>query len=183
VGTILLLLALALALWAAFAFNRLIGLRNQVRAAWADIDVQLSRRHELVPQLVAAVKGYAGHERGTLEAVTELRARAVGLSSPARLGEVESALEQALGRLFALREAYPELQASESFLRLQRDLVEVEDHLQFARRFYNGAVRDYNTALQRVPDLAVARAFRFAEAEFYQAGSEERTAVRAELSS
>lgn len=182
-GLALALIGIAVLIWAALAFNRLVGLRNQMRSAWADIDVQLTRRHDLVPQLVAAVKAYAGHERATLEAVTELRARAVELNSPARLGEVEAALERALGRLFALKEAYPELKASENFGRLQRDLVDVEDHLQYARRFYNGAVRDYNTAIQRVPDLLIARGFGFAPGEFYQAEAEERAASRVELGS
>jgi LemA protein len=170
----LLLLAAGLAAWAVAVFNRLIRLRNQVRAAWADIDVQLARRHDLVPPLVAAVKAYVGHERATLEAVTALRAQAVTLSSPARLGEVEAALEGALTRLVALREAYPDLQASESFTRLQRDLVAIEDHLQYARRFYNGAVREYNTTIERAPDLLVAKAFTFTAAEFFQAGPGER---------
>jgi LemA protein len=170
-------------IWIVFAYNRLVRLRNQVRTAWADIDVQLTRRHDLVPQLVAAVKGYAGHEQAVLQAVTELRSRAVELHSPARLGEVESALEQALARLFALQEAYPDLKASENFSGLQRDLVKIEEHLQYARRFYNGAVRDYNDAVQRIPDLAVARSFQFAGAEFYQARDEERPAVRVEVAS
>jgi LemA protein len=134
-----------------------------------------------VPQLVTAVKGYAGHEKAVLEAVTELRARALAEKSPARLGEVETALEQAMTRLFALQEAYPDLKASENFLALQRDLVEVEDHLQYARRFYNGAVRDYNDAVQRVPDLVVARGFSFTGGEFYQAESEQRQAVQVQM--
>jgi LemA protein len=171
------------AIWIVFAYNRLVRLRNQVRTAWADIDVQLTRRHDLVPQLVAAVKGYASHEQAVLQAVTELRSRAVALHSPARLGEVESALEQALARLFALQEAYPDLKASENFSGLQRDLVKIEEHLQYARRFYNGAVRAYNDAVQRVPDTAVARGFQFAAAEFYQARDEERPAVRVEVAS
>jgi len=168
-------------IWAAFAYNRLVRLRNQVRSAWADIDVQLTRRHDLVPQLVSAVKGYAGHERVVLEAVTELRAQAVALTSPARLAAVESDLERALGRLFALKEAYPDLKASDSFAQLQRDLVEVEEHLQYARRFYNGAVRDNNDAVQRVPDVIVARTCGFSTFEFYQAREEERPAVRVEV--
>jgi LemA protein len=181
---ILTLLVLGAGGWAIFAFNRIIRLRNQTRAAWADIDVQLTRRHDLVPQLVAAVKGYAGHERGVLKAVTVLRSRALAqLDSPANLGEVELELERALNRLFALREAYPALEASDTFVRLQRDLVAVEDHLQFARRFYNGAVRDYNTAIQRLPDLVLARAFGFADAEFYQARAEERAPVDVGLAS
>jgi LemA protein len=181
---ILLLLVVAFLAWAGYAFNRLIGLRNQVRAAWADIDVQLTRRHDLVPRLVAAVQGYVGHERGVLAAVTELRTQALARrGSPAQLGEVEAGLEQALGRLFALKEAYPELKASDNFVQLQRDLVDVEDHLQYARRFYNGAVRDYNTSIQRVPDVVVARMFGFGEAEFYQARDEERASVGVGLAS
>jgi LemA protein len=168
-------------LWAVFAFNRLVRLRNQARTAWADIDVQLTRRHDLVPQLVAAVQGYASHEGAVLETVTTLRSQAVALTSPARLGEVEAALEQALGRLFALKEAYPDLKASANFAQLQRDLVEVEEQLQYARRFYNGAVRDYNDTVQRVPDLLVARGFGFGDAEFFQAGDGERAAVTVEM--
>jgi LemA protein len=182
VTTILLLLGLALLSWAVLTFNRLTRLRNQTRAAWADVDVQLTRRHDLVPQLVTAVQGYVGHERGVLTAVTELRARAMAQQSPAKLGEVESALEQALHRLFVLREAYPDLKANESFTQLQRDLVSIEDHLQYARRFYNGSVRDYNTAIQRVPDMLIARSFGFQDAEFYQARDEERSPVDVEVS-
>jgi LemA protein len=122
------------------------------------------------------------HERALLEAVTALRSQAMTLKSPARLGEVESALEMAMGRLFALQEAYPDLKANQNFAQLQRDLVEVEEHLQYARRFYNGAVRDYNDAVQRVPDLVVARGFGFKDAEFFQTGDEQRAAVAVELS-
>jgi LemA protein len=166
--------------WAVIAYNRLVRLRNQVHTAWADIDVQLTRRHDLVPQLVEAVKGYASHERSVLEAVATLRSRAVALNSPAQLAQVESELEQALSRVFALKEAYPDLKASDNFVQLQRDLVEVEEHLQYARRFYNGAVRDYNNAVQRVPDVAIARIGNFSQSEFYQARDEERPAVRIE---
>jgi LemA protein len=180
---ILAVLAAGVLAWIVFAFNRLVRLRNQVRAAWADIDVQLVRRHDLVPQLVAAVKGYAAHEQSLLTAVTTLRAEAAGLRSPARLGEVETALEQALGRLFALQEAYPDLRASENFGQLQRDLVAVEEQLQYARRFYNGAVRDYNDGVQRVPDLLVARSAGFAPAEFFQASDGERGPVAVKVAS
>ena len=161
-------LVVALPVWAALVYNRLVRLRNQARTAWADIDVQLARRHDLVPQLVAAVKGYASHEKALLEAVTQLRAEALAEKSPARLGEVESALEQAMGRLLALQEAYPDLKASDNFLALQRDLVGIEDHLQYARRFYNGAVRDLNNRIESFPALLVARAARFRPAEFYR---------------
>jgi LemA protein len=179
---IVLLIVALVFLWIMFAYNRLVRLRNQVRTAWADIDVQLTRRHDLVPQLVAAVKGYASHEQAVMQAVSELRAQALTLRSPARLGEVESALEQALGRLFALQEAYPDLKASENFSQLQRDLVKVEETLQYARRFYNGAVRDYNDGVQRVPDTIIARMFLFTGAEFYQARDEERAAVKVQTS-
>lgn len=175
------ILALAIAAWVLFVFNRLVRLRNQMRTAWADIDVQLTRRHDLVPQLVATVEGYAGHEKAVLEVVTELRSRALQQTRPAQLGEVEGQLEQALGRLFALKEAYPDLKASDNFAQLQRDLVAVEEHLQYARRFYNGAVRDYNDAVQKVPDLVVARAFGFAPGEFFEAQAPERAAIEVQL--
>nr|WP_255486463.1 MULTISPECIES: LemA family protein [unclassified Luteimonas] len=157
-------------------------MRNQVKTAWADIDVQLQRRHDLVPQLVAAVRGYAGHESALLEAVTALRAQAMAVASPAKLGALEQALEQAVGRLLLLREAYPDLKANQNFAQLQRELVEVEEQLQYARRFYNGAVRDLNDGVQRVPDLVVARAFGFGDAEFFQAAEGGRAAPVVELS-
>ena len=181
IATFLVMGLLAVAAWVVFAFNRLVRLRNQVKTAWADIDVQLQRRHDLVPQLVAAVRGYAGHESALLETVTELRAQALAQQGPARLGETEAALGQAVGRLLLLQEAYPDLKASDNFMQLQRDLVEVEEHLQYARRFYNGAVRDLNDGVQRFPDLAVARGFGFADAEFFQAGEGGRAAPRVEL--
>ncbi|MBJ6980034.1 LemA family protein [Luteimonas sp. MC1895] len=175
-------LVAALAAWAVAAYNRLVRLRNQAATAWSDIDVQLQRRHDLVPQLVAAVQGYASHEGAVLEAVTALRARALGLRYPAELGQVEAELEQALGRLLLLREAYPELKASDNFAALQRDLVEVEEQLQYARRFYNGAVRDLNDGVQRVPDVLVARTFGFGEAAFFQASADSREAPAVDLS-
>jgi LemA protein len=179
--TVLVLIFMAVVVWGAVSFNRLVRLRNQVRTAWADIDVQLRRRHDLVPQLVAAVKGYASHEQGVLTAVTELRAQAVALTSPEKLGQVEEALEKSLTQLFALKEAYPDLKANENFLKLQNDLVEVEDHLQYSRRFYNGAVRDYNTTIERFPDMMVAQAGGFTPTEFFSAGDDERSAVKVEL--
>ena len=174
----LLAAALGIAFWAIAAYNRLVRLRNQVRAGWSDIDVQLMRRHDLVPRLVEAVRAYAGHEKAVLENVTELRAQAMQTSSPARLAGLEGQLEAGLGRLVLLKEAYPDLKASENFLKLQNDLVEVEDHLQYARRFYNGAVRANNDAVQRFPDLVVARSFSFGEAEFYEADEGSRAAPR-----
>lgn len=179
--TLVLALLGGLLLWAVLTFNRLVRLRNQVRAGWSDIDVQLTRRHDLVPMLVEAVRGYASHEKALLESVTALRAQALATAQPAPLAAVEGALEQGIGRLLLLREAYPELKASENFLKLQNDLVDVENHLQYARRFYNGAVRAYNDGIQKFPDLFVARAFNFPAAQFYAAGEGERAAPRLEL--
>ena len=166
---LLLVLAAAVIGWAVFAFNRLVRLRNQVKAGWSDIDVQLMRRHDLVPMLVEAVRAYAGHERAVLESVTALRARALQTRSPAELAGIEQALEQGVGRLLMLKEAYPDLQASAGFLQLQRDLVDVEEHLQYARRFYNGAVRELNDGVQKLPDVIVAKLGGFAPAEYFRA--------------
>jgi LemA protein len=179
--TVATVLLAALLLWAVITFNKLVRLRNQMRAGWADIDVQLTRRHDLVPQLVEAVRGYARHEAAVLDSVTALRSQAIALHRPAELAAVEGALEAQLGRVFALRESYPDLRASESFIQLQRDLVEVEEHLQYSRRFYNGAVRQLNDAIQRVPDWLIARLAGFRNGEFYSADAGERAAPRLEL--
>ncbi len=161
-------------LGAIVVFNRLVADRNQARAAWSDIDVQLTRRHDLTPQLVAAVRGYADYERATLTAVTEMRARvdaAVALADRARL---EDELGRQIERLLALAESYPDLKASGNFLQLQRDLVAIEDHLQYARRFYNGAVRQLNTRIEQFPDLVVARLAGFRRLEFFEAEPSQR---------
>jgi LemA protein len=174
---IYLLLPLLLALfWAVITFNRLVRLRNQVRAGWSDIDVQLMRRHDLVPRLVEAVRAYARHESATLERVAALRSEAMAATSPTRLATIEAQLNHDVGRLLVLNEAYPELKASENFLQLQRDLVDVEDHLQYARRFYNGAVRALNDGVQRFPDLWIARTCGFGAAEFFDASDDARAA-------
>ena len=167
---------LALALYAGITFNELVAERNQVRAAWADIDVQLQRRHDLVPQLAATVKGYADYEKSTLTAMTELRTRAQAGGSIAQRADIETQLSAQLTRLLALQERYPELKASGNFLQLQRDLVTVEDHLQYARRFYNGAVRQYNTHIQHFPELLLAAPFGFRAQDYFQA--DDREAVK-----
>ncbi len=169
------LLALFVALSAAIiiAYNRLIRSRNRVNTAWSDIDVQLQRRHDLVPQLVTAVKGYAAYEKATLEAVSELRAEAMRRTDIAARGEAEEQLGQGIGKLIALAESYPDLKANENFLHLQKELVETEDYLQFARRYYNGSVRDYNTMIETVPVNVVAGAFRFTQREFFQKSSDD----------
>ncbi len=154
-------------------FNALIGARNQVRAAWSDIDVQLTRRHDLVPQLVAAVQGYAAYERATLTTLTELRSRAVSAATLVDKADAEVELGKQIDRILALQERYPDLKASDSFLALQRELVEIENHLQYARRFYNGAVRDYNTKIQTFPALLLARAAGFKDAEFFRSGEDQ----------
>src|SRR5215468_5089467 len=151
--------AIALLLYIGITFNELVAARNMVRNAWADIDVQLQRRHDLVPQLAATVKGYADHERSTLTAVTELRSLAQAGGSVAERSRLEGRLAEQINLLLAVQERYPDLKASENFLALQRDLVDVEDHLQYARRFYNGAVRELNTKMQHFPELLLAAPF------------------------
>lgn len=175
------LLLLAVLAWAIFLFNRLVRLRNQVSAGWSDVDVQLTRRHDLVPMLVEAVRAYAGHEKSAFERVTALRAAAMSAGSPARLAKAEAALEHEVGRLLVVQEAYPELKASENFAKLQRELVEVEDHLQYARRFYNGAVRELSDGVQRFPELLIARAFGFRQAEYFEAGDGAAQAPKVDL--
>ena len=154
-------------------FNELVAARNQVRAAWSDIDVQLTRRHDLVPQLVTSVQGYASYERATLTTLTELRSRAVSAASLADKAAAEGELGKQIDRILALQERYPDLKASDNFLALQRELVEIEDHLQYARRFYNGAVRDLNTKIETFPALIVARAAAFKPAEFFRSGADQ----------
>jgi LemA protein len=163
---LLLLIAAALLAWSIWTYNRFIRLRNQVNEAWAGIDVQLQRRYDLVPGLVATVKGYMKHESGVLERVTRLRGRP-DMAVEKRAGE-ESGLSRSIGRLFALAEDYPDLKASEGFRQLHDSLVEIEEQLQFARRYYNGSVRDNNNLVEGFPSLIVARLFRFVPAEFFE---------------
>jgi LemA protein len=169
------LLIVLLAVVAGFlvlTWNALTRLRQLARNAWADIDVQLKRRHDLVPNLVATVQGHAGYERNTLEAVVEARNRATAAAGPAAAGAAEGALAAQVGRLLAIAEAYPDLKAAGSFLELQRGLVEVEDHIQHARRYYNAVVRDLNTKIELFPSNLVAGLFGFRKEEFF--GLEDR---------
>lgn len=172
----------AVILWAIWSFNRLVRLRNQVRTAWSDIDVQLVRRHELIPQLVTTVQAYTDHERSLLTAVTELRARAVESYKPATLAALEGQLETSLAQIFFLQENYPDLKADHNFAQLQRDLVETENLLQYARRFYNGSVRALNDRVMQFPDLLVARLAGFSTAEFFsaEAGQRENVSINPE---
>lgn len=158
----------ALLAWAAFAFNRLVRGSNLVREGWSGIDVQLRRRHDLVPNLVEVVRSYASFEKHLLEDLTGLRSE--GRATRA-LQDRENALSTQLRSVLAVAEAYPQLLANKNFLRLQEQLAEIEDHLQMARRYYNGAVRDYNTAAESFPSNFVASLFRFPLQEFFQVES------------
>lgn len=171
-SAILLLVAVLLVVGTVL-YNRLVGARNQVRTAWSDIDVQLQRRHDLIPRLVTAVDQYAKYERATLEAITELRAEAIRTSDIQARGEVEGRLSAGIERIIALAENYPDLKANENFLKLQGELVETEDFLQFARRYFNGSVRDYNTMTETVPSNFVAGLFGFEPESFFQKSSDD----------
>jgi LemA protein len=165
--TIALIVAGVVVLWGIVTYNRLTQLRQLGGNAWADIDVQLKRRHDLVPNVVAVVKGHAGYERETLEALVQARNRAVAAHGPAAQFKEEDPLAGALGRIFAIAEAYPDLRAAASFAGLQRTLTDVEDHLQNARRYYNAVVRDYNTATAQFPASLVAGVLGFGGLEFF----------------
>ncbi len=158
-------------------YNRLVGGRNRVATAWSDIDVQLQRRHDLIPRLVTAVDQYAQYERATLEAVTALRGEAMRVADVQARGKLEEKLSVGVGRIIALAESYPDLKANQNFLGLQSELVETENYLQFARRYYNGSVRDYNTLTDVVPSNLVANWFGFEQKEFFQKTSDEAANV------
>jgi LemA protein len=149
-------------------YNSLVRLRVQAENAWADIDVQLKRRYDLIPNVVETVKGYAAHEKGTLEAVINARNRAMSAQGPAAKAEAEGVLAGALRQLFALAEAYPQLRAVESFTSLQGTLGQIEEAVQNARRYYNAVVRDFNTTIQQFPTNIVAGLFSFKEREFFE---------------
>lgn len=163
-----------LLLWVLLTFNRLVRLRNFVAEAWSGIDVQLRRRHDLVPNLIEIAEAYRLHEADLLTRITESRAESEHASGPQKIGEAEGRLRSALVELFAVAENYPDLKASDVYLNLQNDLVTVEDELQMARRYYNGTVRNLNTAIQIFPNSMVAGGFRFREAEFFQIDEEAR---------
>lgn len=174
-------LALAFAIAVAWLFNRLVRLRNQVRVAWSDVDVQLQRRHDLVPPLVETVTAYATHESGLLERVTRERRAALSATSTPDRETSEAALGQGLARLVAVAESYPDLKASGNFMQLSRQLVDTENLIQHARRFYNGSVRQYNTAIERFPAVLAARLLGFKPAAFFAAGDDARGNVEVGL--
>jgi LemA protein len=167
------------ALWFVFTYNNLVQRRNRTQEAWSEIDVELKRRHDLIPNLVNTVQGYMGHERGTLEAVTNARAAAVAAGAtgdPSKIGPAENMLSQSLRSLFAVTENYPDLKAISAFTNLQETLTATEDKIEFSRRFYNGNVRDYNTALQTLPTSLIAGTLGFKPFAFFQADASDREA-------
>ncbi|MAT35447.1 MAG: hypothetical protein CMK06_09970 [Ponticaulis sp.] len=164
-------------------YNMLVAKRQMVENGWADIDVQLKRRADLIPNLVDVVKGYASHERNVLNEVIERRNQALSADQGAGREAAESAVSQGLSRLFALAEAYPDLKANEQFLELQSELSKTEDEISFARRFYNGAVRDYNTLIQSFPALLLAGPFGFRERDFFEIEEVDRLLPKVNLGS
>ena len=160
-------------LWLVATYNRFVTLVNRTKEAWADIDVQLKRRYDLIPNLVETVKGYATHEREAFESVTKARAAAIGAQSVADHGKAENMLTGALKSLFAVAEAYPDLKANQNFLELQRELSDTENKIQAARRFYNGNVQDLKTALEQFPSNVVGSWFNFKAMDFFELGADE----------
>jgi LemA protein len=153
--------------WLVIIYNLFVRDKNRVLAAWSDIDVQLKRRHDLIPKLIDAVKQYADYESSTLSAITVLRSESADASGIEKKGQIESQLSTKLHQLIALAEDYPDLKANQSFLDLQKNLTDVENHIQYARRYYNGAVRNLNIRIDSFPDMLIARTFRFIPAEFF----------------
>ncbi|MCC7522972.1 LemA family protein [Candidatus Uhrbacteria bacterium] len=174
---ILLAVVVALGIWLIFTYNGLITLKNQVDEAWSDIDVQLKRRYDLIPNLVATVKGYATHESGTFEKVTQARANAMNAQGAHDKAVAENVLTGALKSLFAVAEAYPELKANENFAKLQDELTDTENKVQASRRFYNGMVRDFNTKLQVFPTNMVGGMLGFIKREFFELDNESERAA------
>nr|PZN34797.1 MAG: hypothetical protein DIU67_04410 [Actinomycetota bacterium] len=177
IGVIALLVIIVISI-----YNRLVVARNRVDNAWAQVEVQLKRRYDLIPNLVETVKGYASHERATFEAVTQARAAAQSASGPAEQAQAEGILTQALRQLFAVAEAYPELRASENFMSLQGDLTDTENKIQVSRQIYNDTVLTYNNLIQQVPTNFVASMFGFTAREYFEAGDEAQQAPRVDFS-
>ena len=165
----------ALVLFAVSIYNGLVALRQRVNQSFADVDVQMKQRHDLIPNLVETVKGYAAHERGTLEAVIQARNTAMTAQGPAQQAAAENALTGALRQVFALSEAYPNLKANENFQQLQTELTDLENKIAAARRFFNNAVQEYNTGIQRFPAALFAGAFGFTEKQFFDLGADRQT--------
>ncbi len=176
---IVLLVVAAILLWIFSVYNRLVAMRQRTNQAFADIDVQLKQRHDLIPNLVETVKGYAAHERGTLDAVVQARNAAMTAKGPDAQVAAENVLSGALRQLFALSEAYPDLKAASNFQQLQTELGDVENKLAAARRFYNNAVQEYNTGIEQMPAALFAASFGFAPRTFFDVGEERQVLEQA----
>jgi LemA protein len=168
----------AIVLYIVYVYNGLVALRQRVNQSFADVDVQLKQRHDLVPNLVETVKGYAAHERGTLEAVVQARNAAVAAQGPQQMAQAENVLTGALRQLFALAESYPDLKANQNFQQLQTELADIENKIAAARRFFNNAVQEYNTGIEQLPAALFAGTLGFQRREFFDLG-ENRTALEA----
>jgi LemA protein len=180
VGGLICLLLVLLGLWLILTYNKLVRQRNQVDASWAQIDVQLKRRYDLIPNLVETVKGYAAHEKTTLDAVVQARNTAVATAGaePSARVDAENMVSQTLGRLFALAEAYPNLKANENFQALQSELANTEDKISYSRQFYNSAVQTYNNATQTIPSNIIAGMMGFKTRSFFEVAEGERGPVQ-----
>jgi LemA protein len=168
-----------LVIWIVMIYNGLVAMRQRVNQSFSDVDVQLKQRHDLIPNLVETVKGYAAHERGTLEAVIQARNAAVAASGPAQQAAAENMLSGALRQMFALAEAYPNLKANENFQQLQAELTDIENKIAAARRFFNNAVQEYNTGIQQFPAVLLAGSLGFTPKEFFDLGAERQTVSQA----
>ncbi|MBI4232102.1 LemA family protein [Candidatus Peregrinibacteria bacterium] len=171
-----------LILYVILIYNGLVNLKNKTESAWADIDTQLKRRYDLIPNLVETVKGYAKHEAGTLEKVTQMRTAAMGAKSLPERNKAENALSEGLKSIFALAENYPDLKANQNFLDLQEELSSVEEEISLARRYYNANVRELNTKIEVFPNKLIAGPFGFTKREFFEASEEERKNVKVDFS-
>lgn len=181
IGLILIIVLVVAAIWIISIYNGLITLKNRVDEAWSDIDVQLKRRYDLIPNLINTVKGYAAHEKEVFEKVTAARTMAMGAGTTEEKAEAENMLSGALKSLFAVSEAYPDLKANQNFLELQRELTDTEDKIQASRRFYNGNVRDYNIKIQVFPTNIFAGMLNFTKREFFEATEGEKENVKVEF--
>jgi LemA protein len=178
---VIIVVVVAVLLFGVISYNGLVRLKNRVESAWAQIEVQLNRRHDLIPNLVETVKGYATHEQATLENVITARNRAVSASSPGEQAQAEKAVSGALANVFALSEAYPDLKANQSFLSLQTELAETEDRIAYARQYYNDAVNQYNTKIESFPGVVIARSAGYGPREYFQAEGDARGPVKVEF--
>jgi LemA protein len=176
---ILIVVIVGAVLWAISVYNGLVAMRQRVNQAFADVDVQLRQRHDLVPNLVETVKGYAAHERGTLDEVVKARNAAVAAQGPAQQAAAENVLSGTLRQLFALSEAYPDLKANAEFQQLQSELTDLENKIAASRRFFNSAVQEYNTGIQRFPAALFAASFGFAPKDFFDLGTDRQTELQA----